>query len=73
VTWLTRNRAFRIIAFPVLAITFLIGWIMYSVGSAQHETKPRVTHKPVAAKHQVDLEMGLLSEVEEEQRVAVKN
>jgi len=46
---------------------------MYSVGSAQYETKPRAAHKPVAAKHQVDLEMGLLAEVEEEQRIAVKN
>jgi hypothetical protein len=46
---------------------------MYSVGSAQHDAKPHAPRKPVAAKKQVDLEMGLLAEVEEEQRIAAKH
>jgi hypothetical protein len=72
VTRLARRRAFKILALPFVAITFLIGWALYAVGSAQHDSKKPSPHKPTVRK-QVDLEMGLLAEVEEEQRVSAKN
>jgi hypothetical protein len=66
-----RNRALRILLFPVLAITFLIGWAMYSVGGKQPK-QPLPRNAVKVAQKPADLEMGLMAEVEEE-AITVEN
>ncbi len=66
-----RNRALRIFLFPILAITFLIGWAMYAVGGKQPK-QPTPKKAVKAAQKPADLEMGLMAEVEEE-AVTVEN
>ena len=59
-----RNRALRILLLPVLAITFMIGWALYTIGGRQRPRK--VLQKNTESPRKVaDLEMGLLAEVEE--------
>jgi hypothetical protein len=67
-----RNRAFRILLFPIIAITFLVGWVMYSVGGSKADSR-KLPQQASPAKKQVDLEMGLLAEVQEEEQIAAKN
>ena len=69
---LTRSRAVRIVLFPVLALTFLVGWALYVVGDAKGSTPKIPAKKAAPPKKQVDLEMGLLAEVEEE-KIPAKN
>ena len=62
---MARNRALRILLLPVLAITFLIGWIMYSVGGTRPKKTPYKKAESLTKKPS-DLEIGLLAEAEEE-------
>jgi hypothetical protein len=70
---LPRRRAVAILLFPVLAIIFIVGWIMYALGEPKASTKRSPSRNAKAAKKEHDLETGLLAELAEEQEVTAKH
>jgi hypothetical protein len=59
-----------ILLLPVLALIFMMGWILYILGEPQTSTK-KVPHKNVkATKKEHELETGLTAELTEEPLVA---
>lgn len=67
-----RRRAVTILLFPVLAIIFIVGWIMYAVGEPKASNKRRPNIIAKAAKKEPDLEIGLMAELAEEQEITAK-
>jgi hypothetical protein len=66
---LPRRRAAAILLFPILAIIFIVGWIMYATGDPKANTKKNPIRNAKAAKKEHDLEIGLVAELAEEQEV----
>ena len=70
-----KRRSARFLLLPILALVFLLGWLMYSLGdkknSKKESQKPMQPVKPKIAS-QNDLEMGLVSELAEEQQETQK-
>ena len=65
-----RTKTMTLLLFPVLALVFMMGWILYILGEPQTSTK-KVPHRNVkATKKEHDLETGLTAELTEEQLVA---
>jgi hypothetical protein len=56
---------------PILALVFLFGWVMYTVGgdkaTAKKESLKPIRHKTTVIATQQDLQVGLTSELAEEQ------
>jgi hypothetical protein len=74
---LPKRRSARILLLPILALIFLFGWLMYSVGGDKRNSKKDAvkhlhSNKPTIAA-QNDLEMGLTSELVEEEHLTHKN
>ena len=74
-TELAKRRSARILLLPILALVFLFGWLMYSVGGDKANTK-KESPKPVMSKKspivaETDLEVGLTAELAEEQHQVV--
>jgi hypothetical protein len=59
---LSGRRFVRILLLPVLALVFLFGWLMYSVGGDRSRTKKKLSKRD----RPHDLEIGAISEMEGE-------
>ncbi|MFB3890312.1 MAG: hypothetical protein ACE14S_12560 [Candidatus Bathyarchaeia archaeon] len=67
-----RRRIVRILLFPILAVVFLIGWLLYAFGKARNPSKKEQEKKPDGAKKAESVEIGLLGEAEEEEQIPAK-
>lgn len=69
-----RSRALLILFFPVFALLLLLGWVLYVVGDKQTSGKTASKEKtsvhspePESTAEEVDLEVGVIDEILEEQ------
>ena len=65
---LTPKRRFALVLWPILALVFILGWIMSAAGESRAANKARVRTQKAAIAHK-ELETGLLAEIAEEQTV----
>jgi hypothetical protein len=74
---LPKRRSARFLLLPILALIFLFGWLMYTVGGDKRNAK-KDSLKPVRSPKTLavaenDLEMGLTSELAEEEHLTHKS
>jgi hypothetical protein len=61
-----RRRLVRILAFPIIALVFLIGWVLYCIGGKHDSLKKKAAKELAVAEKQAELvadegiEMGLI-------------